>query len=274
MAWTEITRPRYERDCARYASDLTDDEWALIEALTPAAKRIGRPRKTSLREIVNALLYLASAGCAWRLLPREFPPFSTVQKYFYRWRDEGLLEIISHHLVVLAREKAGREAQPTAGVIDSQSVKTTESGGVCGYDGAKKIKGRKRHILTDTQGFLLAAVIHAADVQDRDGAPAVLAEARYRFPWMRHVFADGGYAGEKLRGALTKMGEWTFEIIKRSDTAKGFKLLPRRWVVERTFAWLGRSRRLTKDWERTLESALAWLFIAHIRTLTRRLARP
>lgn len=130
----------------------------------------------------------------------------------------------------------------------------------------------KRHLLTDTEGFVATAVVHAADIQDRDGAPAVLAKARFRFPWLRHVFADGGYAGGKLRTALRRKGDWTIDIIRRSDRAKGFRILPRRWVVERTFAWLGRSRRLAKDWERTIESALAWLFIAHIRTLTRRLA--
>jgi putative transposase len=273
MPWTETTRPQYERDCSRYASDMTDAEWALIAPHLPPAKDLGRPRKTDLREVVNALLYMASTGCQWRMLPKDFPPFSTVQKYFYRWRDLRLLEQISHHLLFEAREAAGRSPQPTAGVIDSQSVKTTESGGISGYDAGKKVKGRKRHILTDTQGFLVAALVHAADIQDRDGAPAVLAEARYRFPWLRHIFADGGYAGEKLRSALRKMGTWNLEIIRRSDRAKGFEVLPRRWVVERTLAWLGRSRRLAKDWEQSLESAIAWLFIANIRLMTRRIAR-
>tara|TARA_R110002124_G_C8790861_1_gene501600 strand:+ start:80 stop:904 length:825 start_codon:yes stop_codon:yes gene_type:complete len=273
MPWTEITRPDYDRSFLRYASDMTDDEWALIEPYLPPVKRLGRPRTVNLREVVNAILYIAASGCAWRYLPKDFPPFTTVQFYFYSWRDCRLMEKINHYLLFAMRSALGREQQPSAGVIDSQSVKTTESGGICGFDAGKKVKGRKRHILTDTEGFIVTALVHAADIQDRDGAAAVLQEARYRFPWLRHVFADGGYAGEKLRTALSKIGEWNLEIIRRSDKADGFIILPRRWVVERTFAWLGRSRRLAKDWERTLESAITWLFVAHIRIITKRLAR-
>ena len=270
--WTDTTRAHHARKGLALPSDLTEAEWAVLKPFFPPPSRTGRPRKWPLRRIFEAILYLLRGGLPWRMLPPCFPPVSTVQRWFYLWRDAGMWERINNYLLQDLRTAQGREASPSAGVIDSQSVKTTESGGPRGYDAGKKIKGRKRHIVTDTEGHLVHALVHPADIQDRDGAPRLLKDIRSSFPWLRHVFADGGYAGKKLKVALASLGNWTIEIIKRSDVAKGFEVLPRRWVVERTFAWLGRNRRLAKDFEQTIASATAWLFAASVQLLTRRIA--
>jgi transposase len=267
--WTLTTRERYSRSSLRYETDLTDAEWALIEPHLPPPSDRGRPRSWPLREVLNGIFYVLRGGIAWRLMPTDLPPWQSVYRWFATWRGSGLFATLNHALVMADRERVGREASPTAAILDSQSVKTTESGGPRGYDAGKKVKGRKRQALVDTEGRALVLQVQAANVQDRDGAVPLLEASRALFPWIEHLFADSNYSGDKVATATRIV----VEIVTRSPDQVGFAVQPRRWVVERFFAWINRNRRLAKDVEATVASAQAFLYAASVMLLVRRLAR-
>ena len=271
-----------------YASDLSDVEWAILEPLIPPAKHGGRPRSVNMRHILNGIFYVLRSGGAWRLLPHEYPAWSTVYDYFRKWRKAGVWEQLTRTLRERLRVQAGRKATPSAGIIDSQSVKTTERGGPHGYDGGKKVNGRKRHLLVDTMGLLLQVVVHAANLQDREGVKLLLEPTKGQFERMEKVWVDQAYSGTGKTWIEQQMG-WTVEVVERSPRRgwimtedqglvwvtlpKIFERLPRRWVVERTIAWIGRYRRMSKDYEYLMSSSEAMVYLTMLRLMLTRLAK-
>ena len=257
---------------AFFATDLTDGQWEFLRPMLPKPAKRGRPR-TDLRKIIDAILYVARGGVPWRLLPGGFPPWQTVYHVFRRWTASHQWASLNDALRELVRKGDGREARPTAAVLDSQSVKSSGHGGPVGFDAAKRIKGRKRHLLVDTLGLVLGAAVTPASTPERDGGREVVGRVCAWLATLRKLWVDGGYAGETFASQVKELNpKLETEVVKRSDDTAGFKVLPRRWVVERTFGWLMHHRRLVRDYEKTEASAEAWIFIAMIRIQLRRLA--
>ena len=257
----------------RYTTDLTDAQWQLIHYCFPQPSRTGRPRQHTYRELLNAVFYVVRTACQWRNLPTDFAPWPTVYHYFRQWKRAGLWEQIHTHLREHLRQVEGRRRHPTAAIIDSQSVKSTECSAERGYDAGKKVNGRKRHVLVDTLGLVLLVRVLPANLQDRVAARQLLAQffGQPSRPRVRHIWADGGYVGPLVAWAF-ELWRCTIEIVKRTE-AHVFKVLPRRWVVERTFGWLGRYRRLNRDYERQAQTGEALVYVAMIRLMLTRLAQ-
>ena len=257
---------------AIYDTSLTDAQWAYLKPMLPKPAKRGRP-PTDRRRILDAILYVVKCGCPWRYLPTDFPPWQTVYHSFRQWTHNHLWAALNDALRTLVRRAQGKRARPTAAILDSQSVKSDGHGGPVGYDAGKRIKGRKRHLLVDTLGLVLGVAVTPASTTEREGAQVTLGRVLGWFTWLRILWVDGGYTGETfaqwVKGLRPKLA---VVVVKRSDDTAGFKVLPRRWVVERTFGWLMRQRRLVRDYETTVTSAEAWIYIAMIRIQIRRLA--
>ena len=257
-----------------YPTDLTDAEWHQLAPYLPDENVCGRPRKHPAREILDAIFYVIRGGCAWRLLPHDFPPWGTVYYWFRRWRLDGLWQRILVALRSDTRQKEGRDPEASAAVMDSQSVRIAEeSGGNKGYDAGKNVPGRKRHLLVDTSGLLLASRVTPANISDNRGARELLAGLAPLMPRLELIWADSAYSGEKLRSWCAEHTGWRLEIVPRNSGSSTFEVIPKRWVVERSIAWICRNRRLAKDYERKVQTSECWLKVAMIRLMLKRLGR-
>lgn len=262
---------RIEKKTKRYPSDLTDEEWSAMAAFLPTPCGTGSRRRTDLREVLNAIRYMVRSGCEWRMLPIHFPPWQTIYWWFRRFVRLLLFQTIHDVVLMIDRERAGRTSQPSAAIIDSQSVKAPAAGGTRGFDGAKKIVGRKRHIVVDTGGRLLMVNLTTADISDSAGAQAILDALRKRWPWIKHLFADSAYDRRQLMDKAAFL-DFTLEIVRRTEP--GFTILPKRWVVERTFGWLTRYRRLVRDYEARIDISEAVIYVAMTNSILRRISHP